>query len=103
MEQHVLKTLSMIIEEHQLLGDRQAGFRADHSTKLVMLPILDKIRLTADSKKPCALVLLDLSAAFDTVNHGLPLGKNQGHWYLWDDTPMDHLLPDRPYPKNSDG
>lgn len=34
-----------------------------------MLSVLDDLRLRVDKKTLCALVLLDLSAAFDTVNH----------------------------------
>lgn len=69
LEQHVLRVLSSLLEEHQLLQAKQADFRAHNSTQLVMLSVLDELRLTADKKFPSVLILLDLSATFDTVNH----------------------------------
>ncbi|XP_078499183.1 uncharacterized protein LOC144754819 [Lissotriton helveticus] len=75
LEQHVLSSLAHHLEANDLLQFNQAGFRPHHSTELVMLAVLDDLRLRADSKDPCALILLDLSAAFDTVNHELLLSR----------------------------
>ncbi|XP_078524802.1 extracellular calcium-sensing receptor-like [Lissotriton helveticus] len=69
LEQHVLTYLVDHLEKNVLLEQNQAGFRAHHSTELVMLSILDELRNRADKKLPGALVLLDLSAAFDTISY----------------------------------
>lgn len=71
----MLKTLFHHLESKKLLHPKQAGFRAHHSTEVVMFAVLDELRLMADKKKPCVLVLLDLSASFDTVNHDLLLSR----------------------------
>lgn len=42
-----------------------------------MLSVLDNLRLAADKKIPSPLILFDLSAAFDTVNHVQLLGRVQ--------------------------
>lgn len=48
-----------------------SGFRSRHSTEMALLRVLNGIYLSIDSGDPVALVLLDLTAAFDTVNHSI--------------------------------
>ncbi len=45
--------------------------QAHHSTETVLIKIINDIRLNYDSGKISVLVLLDLSAAFDTVDHNV--------------------------------
>jgi len=47
--------------------------RPRHSTKTAVVSVLDDIFRAVDSGKVCALLLLDLSAAFDTVDHSILL------------------------------
>ena len=47
----------------------QSGFRTNHSTETALLKILNDIRCNLDNHKLTVLVLLDLTAAFDTVDH----------------------------------
>lgn len=47
----------------------QSGYKSYHSCETVLLRILNDILLTMDSKSCSILLLLDLSAAFDTVDH----------------------------------
>lgn len=56
--------------EH-FLDSHQAGFRPAHSTESVIFTIMDKLRGGADKGITQALVLLDLSAAFDTVDRDI--------------------------------
>ena len=48
-------------------------YRSFHSTETAVLAVHNSIVRTIDSGKLCALVLLDLSAAFDTVDHPIML------------------------------
>ena len=61
------------VEAQSLLPSRQSAYRAQHSTETAIIAVRDEIISAIDSGKVCALVLLDLSSAFDTVDHGILL------------------------------
>ena len=48
----------------------QSAYKAAHSTKTALLKVKMDILAAIDRKEAMCLILLDLSAAFDTVNHG---------------------------------
>lgn len=47
----------------------QSGYKSAHSCETVLLNIVDRVLLNLDNGMCCILLLLDLSAAFDTVDH----------------------------------
>jgi len=59
-------------EDHELFPMRQSAYRRHHSTETVVSVLNNIIRAADDGKVTC-LVLLDLSAAFDTVDHDILL------------------------------
>ena len=59
------------ITSAKLFAEYQSGYRKAHSCETAVLKIQNDILLMVDSKTHVVLMLLDLSAAFDTINHKL--------------------------------
>jgi len=51
----------------------QSAYRKGHSTETALLQVLDSMYTAANDKQVTVLISLDLSAAFDTLNHGMLL------------------------------
>ena len=65
------KQLNEFISRQGLLNDNQSAYKSSHSTETALLKIQNDIACSVDSGKAVALTLLDLSAAFDTIDHSL--------------------------------
>jgi len=65
------KQLTDYLRSADLLPSLQSGFRPDHSTETATLRVFSDILEAVDSGDVAALVLLDLSAAFDTVDRAI--------------------------------
>ena len=65
------------LEAKKLISNTQHGFRSKLSTETALLAITEKIYENMDNNKISLLSLLDLSKAFDSVNHELLLEKLQ--------------------------
>ena len=52
---------------------KQSAYRQSHSTETAVIRVLNDVIRAADEGKVTALVLLDLSSAFDTVDHTILL------------------------------
>ena len=71
IEKVVAKQLNEFIPHEGLLNVNQSAYKSSHSTETALLKIQNDIALSVDSGKAVALTLLDLSAAFDTIDHSL--------------------------------
>ena len=69
VERVIAACFSEHVEENNLLPSRQSAYRPYHSTETAVMAVHDEIVRKIDNGQVCALVLLDLSAAFDTVDH----------------------------------
>ncbi|KAJ1122059.1 hypothetical protein NDU88_000564 [Pleurodeles waltl] len=61
--------LSRFLEDNKALNTSQSGFHKNHSTETALIAATDDIRTMLDKEETSALILLDLSAAFNTVCH----------------------------------
>ena len=62
-------------DKNQLFLSSQYGFRKSHSTELASLELIDRISKDLDNKKIPLSIFLDLSKAFDTLDHKILLKK----------------------------
>ena len=69
LEKIMCKRLNNFLKKYNILADIQYGFRKGHSTILALTEIVDKIKSNIDNGDHTIGVYLDLSKAFDTVNH----------------------------------
>ena len=69
MERVVAKQLVDHIHRHGLDNSYQSAYKSDYSTETALLSIKNYIHLSLSRGEATALVLLDLSATFDTIDH----------------------------------
>ena len=69
LEKLVAKRLETHLSSHRLHNKPQLAYRTGHSTETALLKIHHDIAEALDRKCLAALVLLDLSAAFDVIDH----------------------------------
>ena len=73
LERGAADQLTDHLESQNLCEPMQSAYRPLHSTETALVKIHDDICRAIGERKVVLLVLLDLSAAFDTVNHDLLL------------------------------
>jgi hypothetical protein len=75
IEKAVLAQLSDHMEHHNLYCPVQSAYRPKHSTETALLKITNDVLVALDSGKCVILTLLDLSAAFDTIDHNILISQ----------------------------
>ena len=73
IERIVVKQLNEYRADNDLFEKCQSAYKEFHSTETALLKILSDLLVAMDDRKCSLLVLLDLSAAFDTVSHDILL------------------------------
>ena len=73
LERVVAEQLMVHLDRNRLNEDLQSAYRKAHSTETALVRVHDDIMRAMERKKVVLLVLIDLSAAFDTVSHKLLL------------------------------
>uniref|UniRef100_A0A8C5B8I2 Reverse transcriptase domain-containing protein n=1 Tax=Gadus morhua TaxID=8049 RepID=A0A8C5B8I2_GADMO len=73
LERAVANQLSPYLSSNHLLDPHQLGFKKAHSTETALLAVTESLCAARASSLSSVLILLDLSAAFDTVNQQILL------------------------------
>ena len=106
-----LSTISKVFERLALIqlrphllnstnfSEYQSGYRTGHLTETALLEVLDGIYTAADNKQLSVVVGLDLSAAFDTVQHDVLLNRLRNEFGV--DDKYTVLVPDIPRRSNT--
>ena len=74
-EKLLAKRIYSFLEKNHILYEFQYGFRKGHSTNHALIEITDRIKLAIEDKELICGIFLDLSKAFDTVDHNILLSK----------------------------
>ncbi len=87
LERVVFNQVSLFLSQNNKLDAKQSGFRSGHSTETALLSVTEALRIAKDDSKSSVLILLDLSAAFDTVSTIWSSCPPSHHW-----TPLGFLF-----------
>ena len=71
IEKAVTKHLDNYMTSHSLHEKHQSAYRRNHGTETALVKLHDDILRSLDKREGVILVMLDLSAAFDTIDHDI--------------------------------
>ena len=81
----------LYFQSKKLLFVSEYAFRPNHSTEFAALELLDRIILEMDQNNTPLTIFMDLSKAFDTLDHSILLHKLE--YYGFSENPTNYLNP----------
>ena len=75
IREKVVHKLLSHLQANNLCNPFQSAYRAGHSTETVLLRVVNNILSALDNDNISVLPLLDLSAAFDTIDHQILVAR----------------------------
>ena len=88
-ERCILNQLKFYCLTENILASNQYGFRSGYNTTVCLVDLIDEVTKALDEEKYAVSIFLDLSKAFDTVNHSILSSKldlygirgNENRWF----------------------
>ena len=74
-ERAATNQITKYLEQNNLITHTQHAYRQKHSTQTCLIEVVNHLYEILDNKKTPAIISLDLSKAFDSINHDLLLSK----------------------------
>ena len=90
IEKTVAAQLTDHLKKNEFFEQFQSAYKSGHSTDTALLRVMNDVLLAADNGLIVILLLLDLSAAFDTIDHAILLALLKEHFGV-DGTVLDWL------------
>ena len=84
LERYVARCLLDHMNANNLLERHQSAYKFHHSTETALVPVQNDILGALDRRFGVILVLLYMSAAFDTVNHEIFLSRLEHRYGMAD-------------------
>ena len=75
LERAVHTIIYAYLQEYNLLSTYQSGYRPLHSTSTCLIDVTNRLLQNIDKGQLTGMVFLDLSKAFDTIDHDVVLNK----------------------------
>ena len=75
LEKLVYKRMLFHLKKHSIFYKHQYGFQEHHSTDMALLQLVEKIYSAMNNNEYALGIFLDLSKAFDSVDHTILLSK----------------------------
>ena len=76
--------------KHKLFFESQYGFRRNHSTEYATMELIDKVMHDLDNGDNPISVFIDMSKAFDTIDHSILIAKLK--YYGFDNSSLDLMI-----------
>ncbi len=77
LEKVTSSQLYSFLEKNNICEDFQSGFRSSYSTETALIRVINDLLLSSYRGCISLLVLLDLSTAFDTIDHNILLNRHE--------------------------
>ena len=82
LERIVAAQLKAHLERFGMLPVHQSAYRNHHSTETASVKVLNDLLLAIDKGNEAVLILLDYTAAFDTIDHTLLLHRLENDFFI---------------------
>ena len=77
IEKVVANRLNAHLCNESLTDTFQSAYKRNHSTEIALLCVVNEIRTALDRRQGTVIAMIDLSAAFDTIDHSILLARLQ--------------------------